>query len=326
MDRTNNPPPWNTFSSDIGKYPYCTDNLTQGIGRQPTRVALNHKYVGVLPPHIILWMFFDVDRSDAATRWEDACLRAPNVIVINPDNGRGHLGYRLAVPVARHDKSRLPPLRYLAAVERGMVRRLDADRGYAGHIAKNPLHPHWRTMWCAGRSYALGDLAAELTHSDMRRWPRDEVAGFGRNCTLFAELRRPAYRMCRQVKSDGGTQAHLLSALIEHGHTINANFLPPLPQSEVRATCRSICKWSWRHITPRAFSAVQAARGQRSGAKRLQLATTRQAALQAYLSDMVRVRAEIEVGHHRRLADKFGVSERTIRRDLMVLAARSPKL
>ncbi|WP_442478233.1 replication initiation protein [Vibrio thalassae] len=45
-------------------------------------------------------------------------------------------------------------MRYAAAIESAMIERLKADRGFAGLLTKNPLHPHWQNeFWTFSVSY-----------------------------------------------------------------------------------------------------------------------------------------------------------------------------
>ena len=69
----------------------------------------------------------DCDHDAAVFSYDDGPLPPPNIITLIPDNGRGHLNYRLRAPVAKTDAARDRPLRYLAAIETCMIRRLDAD-------------------------------------------------------------------------------------------------------------------------------------------------------------------------------------------------------
>ena len=97
---------------------------------------------------------FDVDkkphelrRRDGYHEWRERGLPAPHWISINPENGNYHLGYLLAAPVARTNAARLKPLRYLAAIEHVLAKKLGADMGYVGLITKNPVHRDWWTIW-----------------------------------------------------------------------------------------------------------------------------------------------------------------------------------
>ncbi|MCV6072009.1 replication initiation protein, partial [Escherichia coli] len=47
---------------------------------------------------------------------------------------------------------------YLAAIQRTYTELLQADKGYAGLMTKNPLHNDWRVIVLHYAQYDLGDL------------------------------------------------------------------------------------------------------------------------------------------------------------------------
>ena len=103
-------------------------------------------------------MIHDCDKADSAHAHRAADLPEPNVLIVNPENHHSHAAYLLTAPVARHSASRVEPLRYYAAIERGIARRLGADRQYTGLIAKNPLHSDWIVEWRRDEPYT------DMTH------------------------------------------------------------------------------------------------------------------------------------------------------------------
>jgi hypothetical protein len=107
----------------------------------------------------------------------------------------------LGTPVARHSAARVAPLRLFAAVERGIARRVGADRQYGGLIGKNPLHRAWRVEARREQPYSLHELSDWLFADDMKADSAiDTTAGAGRNVTLFDELRAVAYREVRSFR------------------------------------------------------------------------------------------------------------------------------
>ena len=235
------------------------------------------------------------------------------MIAENPANGHAHPGWKLSTPVACHDAAHARPQQYLAAIERGFRRRLGADPNYAGLIAKNPMHPHWRTLWVAPYPYSLQQLAACLDRADMRPAPTPhEEAGQGRNCALFDYVRRIAYREVAATRRAGSREAfigHLTAIALE----FNAGFMPPLRFGEVRATVRSIVKWSWINVgdSVQTFSR-QAQRGVWSGLARRAVAQDRRIALAGLLSDTGSWRSACV----RELSTQLGIPQRTLERDL----------
>ena len=205
-------------------------------------------------------MTFDVDRDDAYCAADDAGLKAPNIISINPRNGHGHVSYLLATPVHRYAASRRKPLEFYAGVERGYRRRLGADRGYSGLIAKNPLHLDWRTDWQALKPYTLEDLDCELDFKDKAPEPIVErEIGAGRNITVFDSLRRLAYHEVRAFKPTDNFDG-FYRRVLDLATGLNIQFYEPLRGGEVRAIAKSVAKWTWRHFSVEGFSGIQRAR------------------------------------------------------------------
>jgi Replicase family/Primase C terminal 1 (PriCT-1) len=94
------------------------------------------------------------------------------------------------MPVARHAAARIEPLNFYSAVERGIARRIGADRYYSGLITKNPVHAYWRVEWRRDAPYTLPELADWLFPEDMQPdFSVETTLGVGRNCIVFDELR-----------------------------------------------------------------------------------------------------------------------------------------
>ena len=105
------------------------------------------------------------------------------------------------------------------------------------------------------------DIPAKLPH-------QAKLQGFGRNCTLFETAKKWAYRQVLAYRVAGKQEA-FIAAVLGHCEQINETFNPPLPFSEVKATARSIARWTWKHYTARwtneEFSKRQAQRGKEGG-------------------------------------------------------------
>ena len=245
------------FPSLIPTKPYCTDFHSEGLIIRSRKKALEFRHLQLNGPNTYAWITFDVDRDDAYRAADDAGLKAPNVISVNPRNGHGHLSYLLATPVHRYVASRRKPLEFYAGVERGYRRRLCADRGYSGLIVKNPLHLDWRTEWQALKPYTLEDLDCELDFKD--KAPEliiEREIGAGRNVTVFDNLRRLAYQKVRAFKPTGNF-AGFHRSVLDLAMGLNMQFYDPLREGEVRAIAKSVAKWTWRHFSMEGFSAIQ---------------------------------------------------------------------
>jgi hypothetical protein len=117
--------------------------LGDGLRIRQKQFALVRRHIQLNGPASFSWMPHDIDHAGAYFTHRDANLPEPNFIAINPENGHGHSAVLLATPVARHAAARVEPLHFYGAVERGIARRIGADRHYSGLITKNPVLGDW---------------------------------------------------------------------------------------------------------------------------------------------------------------------------------------
>ena len=234
------------FSSTLPKKPYYTDDLISGLSIAKAEIAKKAKYIQHNGPTHMIWLAFDIDRPGASIDWNDRGAPAPNLTVKNQDNGHAHALYGLATAVRTAPDGRIAPLRYAAAVENALCDLLGADKGYAGLIVKNPLHKHWQVHQWHDQPYELGELADYLDLKTPKKPKVENDYGLGRNCTLFEELRKWAYRAIRQGWPD---YRQWLDACLTRGQMLNLQFRNPLALSEVRATATSVAKWTHKRIT-----------------------------------------------------------------------------
>ena len=232
------------FRSRVPARPYCTDELGAGLRIRDKETALAKRYVQVNPPPTVGYLVFDVDREGAAFAWEQHNLPAPSWAAINPANGHAHLAYAIQTPVVRTDAARVKPLKFLAAIQGAMTAQLGADPGYSMLITKNPLNPSWRVLSHDSAVYELHQLA-EYVDLKAKRLKRDAL-GLGRNCDLFDSLRHRAYREVGAFR-EGGCYETWAKSILATARKLN-NYPQPLPDSEVKATAKSISKWVWRHF------------------------------------------------------------------------------
>ena len=278
-------PPWtqqplDLFCDRLPTRPYCSDSpSTEGLYRLPLADALHRLLIQPNTAKRVVCLCFDVDREQAALDWNDRNCPAPNLTVKNPANGHAHLIYLLSAPVAVSDVARIKPVIFMAAIQEGLRRALEADRGYAGVVVKNPAHKHWITKAWRDQAYSLEELAdlVELpTAAELRKCSKQtDYAGLGRNCTLFEVVRKQSYSLVRDYWAPGGSVAFARAVLDLVLASNLSDIGNPLQPNECRAIARSISKWTWQHFTPAQFREIQSARGQKKGAgKREELLPT----------------------------------------------------
>jgi hypothetical protein len=279
-----------TMSGDVWeglwlpRRPYASDVLAEGIRRESRPLAITRRYVEANPTALSNVLVVDVDHTDAVLRALSSVGShpLPNAVVENPTNGHAHAVWVLDQPVTRTEYAHRKPLAYAAAVTEGLRRALDGDTGYSGLMTKNPLHASWTTEWLHEDLHTLQGLSEALQgHMPPPRWResrtrRGDVAGLGRNCTLFETARTWAYR---ETRHHFGSSPGLHAAIAAEVNQRNTAFTEPLPTSEARAIANSIHRWIttrsriWNDgatIYEATFITIQSARGRKSGQARQQ--------------------------------------------------------
>ncbi|NYZ69902.1 replication initiation protein [Endozoicomonas sp. SM1973] len=266
----------NEFKKRLPKKPYYTNELSSGLLIADVARAVEARYIQPNPPHWRYYFIFDVDRSGAAIDWYDRNAPAPTFTITNRVNGHAHLAYGVATSIITAPHGNDAPLRYAAAIEASLRAKLDADIGYSGLVCKNPLHGFWRVTVWEPELYTLDWLAdyLDLSPYDDRRKNLPPY-GLGRNHTLFTRTRRWSYKAIRQGWPE---YDRWLLAVLERAQAYN-DFEHSLHFTEVKATAKSVARWTHRKFSPESFSAWQSAQGKKGGAVRA--STTDMAALGA---------------------------------------------
>jgi len=229
--------------------PRCSDDKTATRVR-PREYAIRYPYMQINRTGFISWLIFDLDHNRAMA-WEDAGLPPPNLIVRNRQNGHSHLYYAIT-PVCTSEAARAKPIAYMKAVYAAFARVLDADPDFhSGPVAKTPNHPWWITHELHSQVYELGALADYVdleVASPWRRQPSLEPVSHSRHCVLFELLRHYAYSTVNRERERGTLSSftRLLEAYAHnHNNFASLGFEQNLPQSSLRATVKSVARWTW---------------------------------------------------------------------------------
>ena len=234
-------------------FPRCSDNKTATLVR-PREYAIRRSYMQVNRPGFASWLIFDLDHANSWL-WEDAGLPAPNLIVRNRTTGRSQVYYAIT-PVCTTAAAGPKPIAYMRAVYEAMALKLNADpRYHSGPVAKTPGHPAWCTTELHAHVYELGELAdcVELVRcSPWSKGANYDDAMHSRHCLLFEQLRHYAYAVVGRARECGTLESFMV--LLE-AYATGANnfqrfgFSTPLPHSSVKATVRSVARWTWDKYT-----------------------------------------------------------------------------
>ena len=244
------------FQKSLPDRPYCANDYTYGVKIRRAELAVNYWHIQPNAPWLTRYIVIDIDSPDAASRWIDAGAE-PSYMAINKDNGHGHYFYEIEEPV-EHKHVRAE--QFLRDVTLKLNLALGGDRSYKGTIAKNPVHPKWRT-YASGKTWTLNALNDALTMScdvermikqamkeDRRKRRESEITDvFGvsvgmRNESVFrATLRNVYYRvkLAEDVES--------FRSLVE-GETkrLNGQLAEPLGEREVVGIAKSAARWVWK--------------------------------------------------------------------------------
>ena len=179
-------------------------------------------------------LVLDCDSREAVER-AHACavgagpLPTPNLTVTRLASGHLHVAWMLRRPVLRGEHARENPLKAFARVSEFYCAALDADRGYVGVLAHNPLDvEHYATAWLRRDPFSLAELGRAVPHR-WRRPTKQPGTAAGRNSWLFERLMR------------FGGSPHASDAEVEQRAAIlNAGLLFPLDAAEVAGIVKSV--------------------------------------------------------------------------------------
>lgn len=253
------------FKNQIPNKPYCTNNLDYGLSIRNKAKALEMLYLQANQPAIQTCLLFDLDKKNSFYTFEKVGLPIPHFITKTPKTGRCHYGYMLKAGVCKTQQARLKPLKYAAAVEMAMAKKLKADLGFAGLITKNPLNDHWSPFWSGADLYDLDYLAdfVDLEKPQIQQ-KKSEAYGLGRNVNLFEDLRQYAYRTVLNFKKISTFEKFENELLLKaQGLNTFCNPQNPLQYKEIKATVRSVARWTWKNFDSHTFSQIQSNRAKK---------------------------------------------------------------
>lgn len=270
------------------------------------------QYIQGNQPCMLHYFFFDIDRSDAVMAWHDENLPMPYWTAQTQKNGHAHICYKLEIPLCTSEFGSQKAIAYASKVQAGLANKLGADVGYSHLITKNPFHKDWRVTFWSEQAYTL-DYLADFVELPKKLSKKQEVLGLGRNCTLFENARKWAYKAVRGYfhhPSSLGWE----KAVLAHIETLNRDFEEPLSYSEVKATAKSISDYCWHKFSHGGFSEWQSRNAERANAKGAcslggkarsqQFNNLRQQALHLH----------IEGVNNTKIAERLNVSRKTITR------------
>lgn len=247
------------FAESLPRYPYATDDPTQGVRIHKREKALKRVHIQVGHyPHVVLRLVVDVDLPWPQVEERIHAL-PPSLVLVNPGTGHFHAWYEVDPiplnPPPGREESLKRALALLAEVEALLEAFYGADPGYNGLLSRNPLlhPPEW--TWGGGKGWSLRELHRELQallSRRARRAARWELASYGRNCTLFDRLRVEAYGQVNAFRGLPGGWEAFRTWVLQRAHALNQALFRdhpkgPLDPREVGHTSKSVSGWTWKN-------------------------------------------------------------------------------
>ena len=228
--------------------PRCSRDKTATLVR-PVEYAIRYPYMQINRAGMVSWLIFDLDHNNPLA-WEEVGLPCPNIVVTNRKNGHSHVYYAIN-PVCTTESARSKPIQYMKAIYSAMSSRMNADPSYSGPVAKTPGHPWWKTWELHNNIYELGELADYVDLPELSPWskgPDLDSVSHSRHCMLFEETRFYAYSIVSREREQGSYKS-FHRAVEAYAHNRNnynlRGFSSNLSLSQVRATVKSIARWTW---------------------------------------------------------------------------------
>jgi hypothetical protein len=261
--------------------------------------AIKHLYLRPNTFNSISWLIFDIDRKTSLHELrDDIQAPEPTLFVQNPKNHHAHVFYYIDTAIHKNKHSSQKPLKFLKAVENGLIDKLQSDVGFNGSLGKNPLNKHWIVQDTYGVAYDLHNLseyvdlnAANISDTDL-----------GKNVTIFQNTSKWAYKAIRQGYP---RYEQWYNAVLQRVEMLNAQYgkFGGLDYGEYKHIAKSIATWTYSRFSKQGFAEWQSRQGKKGGiAKGLSYEDKR---IQARL-----LRAKGNT--YQSIADEIGASKRSI--------------
>ena len=264
-------------SSRIPSYANCAGLDRHIVGRLPRDQAAKYPYIQINTKNRVFNMIFDIDSDHAVLDWLDNVPIKPAYFVGRRSGGhlvRPHAVIKLKIPV---DLTKGRQASLYKAIRKKIdellmfgecvidpitgERKSPLDDGEKP-TTKNPHHPAWSVIEGDDRLWTLDELRIALDMPSADELEHDEIkqmyvragqhfdlsnATAGRHCMLFETLRGLAYAH----KAQCGTEEQLYQYVYAQAHQFDAlnNVRDRLPISSIKATARSISRWTWNKYT-----------------------------------------------------------------------------
>jgi hypothetical protein len=226
--------------------------------------AIKHLYIRPNTFNSVSWLIFDIDRPiNVYELRDDIQAPEPTLFVQNPKNHHAHIYYLIDVAIHKNKHSSQKALKFLKAVENGLIDKLQSDVGFNGVMGKNPLHRNWEVKETYGLAYDLHDLS-EYVDLNAANAPDTDL---GKNVTVFDAASKWSYKAIRQ---GWPRYDQWYKAVLHRVEMINAQLYGKkgMPYNEYKHIAKSIATWTYNKLSKAGFAEWQSNNGKLSGIAR----------------------------------------------------------
>jgi len=255
------------FKEHLPKKSRSCDNFDVDNKVRYITEAIKKRYIQPNDFNSTQWLVFDIDRAVCPDSIRnDNLAPEPTIFVKNPKNGHAHLFYLLKTPVHQNSHSSQKAVQFAAAVEYGLAIKLDADMSYVGMLAKNALHADWEVLHTIPQAYELHELAESVDTTALNTPLKERLNyGLSRNCSMFEEVSKWAYKAIRQGWPDYN-QWH--KAVLTRVEMLNRQLEKSMDYNEYKHIAKSIANWTHGNFSKSGFAQWQSNNGKLSGIAR----------------------------------------------------------
>lgn len=199
------------------------------------------------------YIFLDCDK-DALQTIEETNLK-PNIVSVNQDNGRGHIGFRFNSFVGTTANASIKPQKALRLLNHSLNNYLGTDKAFNGVQCKNPLYHGFRIFSFSDQGYDFAELFDNIPDEHIYINQPEKiviedkevlaVVNGERNAYLFDTVRFKSY----QIKHKFKNYEDFFTEIERIYNDLNAMLSDPLPFKECQHSIKSIATWTWNNYT-----------------------------------------------------------------------------
>jgi DNA-binding transcriptional regulator YiaG len=226
-------------------------------------IKSNPRYIQANQPNSLSFMVFDLDYKKAILAHEKTDVLTPSFYTVDKKKTTAHAVYMLETPVHKNQHSKQSPQHLFATLEDIYGTRLGADKGYSGLVMKNPFYTG-HNIYLPEETLCTVSLAEMADYVDFNQYNKQlkqqktkEAFSEGRNIAVFDLVREWAYKEIRNYWNKSYREWLMVvqekTKAVWHNIQGNYNKQSPYSVAEMKATARSIAKWTWKNTTQSSF-------------------------------------------------------------------------